>query len=171
MYVNRDAWRMCLAKETYKKYIEYYEKEKDYRKHVVRNISSGHLPKANKGILLKIHSYGKIHSYSMILVGRALLRPKLPPPSPPPWPPPLHLLQLMPRPNFTLAELRLKCKLARLMRDLEIAAGRRAKGVDLRLKCKLSLLAELRLKCKLARLMKDLEIAAGRRATGATDGG
>ena len=79
------------------------------------------------------------------LAGRALLRPKLPPPPPPPWPPPPHLLQLMPRPNFTLAELRLKCKLARL--------------------------AELRLKCKLARLMKDLEIAAGRRATGATDGG
>ena len=61
--------------------------------------------------------------------GRALLRPKLPPPPPPPWPPPPHLLQLMPRPNFTLAELRLKCKLARLMRDLEIAAGRRATKV------------------------------------------
>ena len=63
MHVNRDAWRMHLISETYKN-IEKYEKE-NYRKHVVRNISSGHLPKANKGILLKTHSDGKTHSYSM----------------------------------------------------------------------------------------------------------
>ena len=55
------------------------------------------------------------------LTGRALLRPKLPPPTPPPWPPPPHLLQLLPRPNFTPAELSLKIKRVRLMTELEIA--------------------------------------------------